>query len=409
MSHTSLMGLSLTAVAALTATLVATTADGAPAAPATKRDDVPVGASTVALRITGHGYGHGHGLSQYGAKGAAAQGLGWEQIVGFYYPGTQVDKARGPVRVLLTAATKRGVSVEAQDRLRLDRVGGEKSYRLDRLRPGATRWKLMPRGSRSVLSYQARSGGWKRLTSFPGTGEFSGGNRPVTLRLPGGATADYRGALRLVDGTTVNVLPLERYLRGVVAREVPATWPAAAVQSQAVAARTYAAYERADASGSYDLCDTTACQVYGGVAAEHPDTNAAIRATRNRVVTYAGAPAFTQFSSSNGGHSAAGSMPYLVAQPDPYEASSANPYATWTTTLARSEVEEQWPQVGQLTRLTLTRDAQGNRVATVLLSGSGGSVTVAGDGFRSALGLRSEWFAVSTASRNRVTRAGSLR
>ena len=385
-------------IAGLALTLVASGSTDASAGPGgAKRDDVPVDATTAAFRITGHGYGHGHGLSQYGAKGAAAQGLGWAEIVGFYYPGTQVDKARGPIRVLLTAATKRGVSVEARSRLRLDRVGAKKSYRLDRLRPGATRWKLMPRGSRSVLTYQA-GGGWKRLASFEGTGEFTAGNRPTTLRLPGGATATYRGALRLVDGTTVNVLPLERYLRGVVAREVPATWPAAAVQAQSVAARTYAAYERADASGSYDLCDTTACQVYGGVVAEHPAANEAIRATRNRVVTYAGAPAFTQFSSSNGGHSSAGSMPYLVAQPDPYEASSGNPNATWSTTVTRGDVQEQWPQVGRLTRITLARDAQGNRVTSMVLTGEGGSVTITGDDFRSGLGLRSDWFALTPAS-----------
>ena len=40
------------------------------------------------LRLTGHGYGHGHGMSQYGAQGAALQGLTYQQILAFYYPGT---------------------------------------------------------------------------------------------------------------------------------------------------------------------------------------------------------------------------------------------------------------------------------------------------------------------------------
>ena len=48
---------------------------------------------------------------------------------------------------------------------------------------------------------------------------------------------------------------------------------------------------------------------------------------------YQGQPAFTQFSSSNGGYSSAGSQPYLVAQPDPYEASSDNPNDPWTAPL----------------------------------------------------------------------------
>ena len=73
------------------------------------------------------------------------------------------------------------------------------------------------------------------------------------------------------------MLNIEKYLRGVVASEMPASWPSAALQSQAVAARTYAARGRADRTGSYyDLCDTTSCQVYGGLATEDSRTSAAI-------------------------------------------------------------------------------------------------------------------------------------
>ena len=58
-------------------------------------EEVPAAASYT---VTGYGYGHGHGLSQYGAQGAANQGLSWKQIIGFYYPGTRLGKARGTVR-----------------------------------------------------------------------------------------------------------------------------------------------------------------------------------------------------------------------------------------------------------------------------------------------------------------------
>ena len=47
----------------------------------------PTPGATV-ITLTGHGFGHGHGLSQYGAQGAALQGLTWQQILEFYYPGT---------------------------------------------------------------------------------------------------------------------------------------------------------------------------------------------------------------------------------------------------------------------------------------------------------------------------------
>ena len=230
-------------------------------------EEVPAAASYT---VTGYGYGHGHGLSQYGAQGAANQGLSWKQIIAFYYPGTRLGKARGTIKVLITA-DKKDVVVDARDGLRLTRLTGRKAFNLTKVRPKATRWRIMPRGSRSVVSYRIPSrGGWQKWTTFPGAAEFSAGNQPVTLRLPKHGSADYRGALRSVEKHTVNVLPIDRYVQGVVPREVPAEWPAEAVRAQAVAARTYAAFERRDRDVVLRLCDTESCQVYGGVADEHP-------------------------------------------------------------------------------------------------------------------------------------------
>ena len=359
-------------------------------------DEVPAATSYT---VTGYGYGHGHGLSQYGAQGAANQGLSWKQIVAFYYPGTRLGRARGAMKVLITA-DKKDVVVDARDGLRLTRLTGRKAFALAKVRPRATSWRIMPRGSRSVVSYRvAGRGGWQKWTTFPGEAEFSAGNQPMTLRLPRHASADYRGALRSVEKHTVNVLPLDRYVRGVVPREVPASWPAQAVRAQAVAARTYAAFEREAATSYYDICDSESCQVYGGVAAEDPASDAAVRETGGRVVLYQGAPAFTQFSSSNGGYSSAGSQPYLVAQADPYEASSDNPNDPWTTTVTSDRIEKTWPGVSKLVNLSFTRDGLGEhfggRVTSVTLSGSLGGlptqVKLTGDEFRLGLGLKSTW------------------
>ena len=393
MTRSRLLGLGL-GVAALALT----------SAPAASAEEVP-GASTYT--VTGYGYGHAHGLSQYGAQGAAIQGLSWRQIVGFYYPGTRVGRARGPVKVLITA-DKRDVVVDARPGLRLTRLAGKKTFDLTKVRARATRWQILPKGSKSVVSYRAPGrGGWTRWTAFPGAAQFSAGNKPVTLRLPKHGSAEYRGALRSVERHTVNVLPLDRYLQGVVPREVPAEWPAQAVRAQAVAARTYAAFERATASSYYDLCDSESCQVYGGVAAEHPAATAAVRSTRGKVVLYQGRPAFTQFSSSNGGYSAAGSQPYLVAQADPYEASSDNPNDPWSTTVTRQQIEKAFPQVGTLAKLSFARDGLGGhfggRVTSVTLTGTGGQlVKVSGDDFRFGLGLKSTWLELAVATPRRL-------
>jgi SpoIID/LytB domain protein len=365
-------------------------------------DEVP---AATAYTVTGYGYGHGHGLSQYGAQGAANQGLSWKQIIGFYYPGTRLGRARGTIKVLITA-DKKDVVVDSRDGLRLTRLTGRKAFILAKVRPKATRWRIMPRGSRSVVSYRAPGrGGWQKWTTFPGAAEFSAGNQPVTLRLPKHGSAEYRGALRSVEKHTVNVLPIDRYVQGVVPREVPAEWPAQAVRAQAVAARTYAAFERDTATSYYDICDTESCQVYGGVADEHPATNAAVKATAGRVVLYQGQPAFTQFSSSNGGYSSAGSQPYLVAQPDPYEASSDNPNDPWTSSVTKARIQKAWPAVSTLDNLSFSRDGLGahfgGRVTSVTLTGHLGgiptSVKVTGDDFRFRLGLKSTWFELAPA------------
>ncbi|MDH2413718.1 SpoIID/LytB domain-containing protein [Nocardioides sp. CER19] len=356
-----------------------------------------------ALHLTGHGYGHGRGMSQYGAEGAARQGLTSAQIIGFYYPGTTIARATGKISVRIGADTTTDTVVAANSRL-VARVVGKpsQSWSLPSLRRDATRWRLKPvAGGRTVLAYQVPGHSWARAKVLDGTAEFFAGGAPITLYVPGGSAA-YRGALRNApagdtDRDTVNVVGLENYVRGVVAREMPSGWSAAALQAQAVAARTYAAYDRAHApaSRSYQTCDSTSCQVYGGVAAETRATDAAVAATNGQVVTYAGQLAFTQFSSSSGGWTVRGSVPYQAAKADPYDAWAGNRVHDWTATVTAAQVQAAWPSIGTLTGVqVLDRDGNGDwggRIGALRLTGSKGAVTVDGTDFRMRLGLRSTW------------------
>jgi len=103
----------------------------------------------------------------------------------------------------------------------------------------------------------------------------------------------------------INVLPLEDYLRGVVPAEMgPRAFPALeALKAQAVAARTYAVahLKEYDAAG-YDICATTACQVYQGVGVEHPLSDQAVAATAGLVATFEGRPIDAMYHSTCGGH-----------------------------------------------------------------------------------------------------------
>ena len=373
----------------------------APVASAAPDDGVSErGSRTVTIR--GHGYGHGRGLSQYGAERAARQGRSHRQILGFYYPRTRIGTARGGIRILITGDTGADLVVRDRSRLRARSLGSDTSWRLRE--PAARRWRITPTrdNSRSVIAWKARR--WHHWRTVAGAAQFSAGGAPVKLLAEAGARR-YRGALRSVPRgrggrITVNALPLEAYLRGVVPVEVPALWEPAAVRAQAVAARTYAAFERRSGTGPYDLCDTTSCQVYGGAGAEHPASDAAIRRTARQVVTRRGRPIFSQFSASSGGWTADGGRPYLRAKRDPYDDWRGNPYHLWRTTVSAATIENQWPGIGRLRRIrVLRRDGHGDwngRILRLRLVGGAGRVEMSGDDFRFALGLRSTWLRITT-------------
>ena len=361
-----------------------------------------------AITITGRGFGHGHGMSQYGALGAAQQGLTWQQINEFYYPGTTWGAVRGKVRVLITADTGRDVQVAAERGLKVRSLARARTWRLPS--NGARKWRLVAAGRDTAVQW-TKGGSWRRWKKVPGEAEFSAADRRLTLVLRG-ARRDYRGTLQSVAARpggkreTVNRVGMEAYLRGVVPQEVPALWTAAAVSAQSVAARTYAAFERSQpAAAHYDLCDTTQCQVYGGADVEHAAATAAIEATAGQGLFFDGRPAFTQFSASNGGFSSAGSMPYLVAQADPYDGLANPAYSTWTTTVDDTQVEKHWPGMGDLTGIeVVSRDGNGDwggRVAEMAFVFTGGRVSVSGDETRSYLGLRSDWFTFSVLPRQK--------
>jgi len=354
-------------------------------------------------------------MSQWGAQGAALQGLSAEQILDFYYPGTyRFDIGQDyPLRVrllslassLMTVGPVPGASLVVTD------VG-----------PGVS--ASAPTGARvvvtrvtdgfTVASVQSgiatpmAVGGQTTLTG-PVHVTGSGGSDVWTYQADGTGTR-YSGAIRAV-GTgsasleVVNHVPMEQYLRGVIPREVPSSWAPAALQAQAIAARSYALAVR-QSTGTADLCDTTQCQVYGGSAGSSPTgvvterhaaaTDAAVLATARIARYYGGGPAFTQFSSTNGGFSKVGSRPYLVARADPYTGTAPGDLRTrWTNTLTVARVQQSCPAGGTLQRMVLTRDGNGDlggRILSARLECTTGTATVATPAF----GMLSSWWRPSS-------------
>ncbi len=382
----------------------------APTAQADQTYYVPVGKS---LMLDGHGYGHGHGMSQYGAEGAALQGVKYRRILKFYYPGTSWAHARGTIRVLISADTSSDLQVRPARGLVVRDAEHRASFRL----PTGNRyyrWRLhpMPNG-RTAVEHDGKTG-WHRWhipdgrKTFKTDAEFHA-DGPLTLLVPGGSDVvgrRYRGSLRLASPhpgsstrDTVDVLSLDAYVKGVVAYEMPASWPQQALRAQAVAARTYAAWQRSqNPGGYYQICDTTSCQVYGGVTAEQSSSDRAVHATAGEILTYGGRPAFTQFASSSGGWTAYGGVRYLPAKKDRYDDFAGNPEHSWTARVSAATLERANPGIGRLVKITVTKrdgnGAWGGRVERLVLHGTSGNAHLTGDDIRSQLGLRSDWFRV---------------
>jgi SpoIID/LytB domain protein len=176
---------------------------------------------------------------------------------------------------------------------------------------------------------------------------------------------------------------------------MPYSWPAEALKAQAVAARTYGA--RAVRSSSYyDICDTTSCQVYGGVTAEKSSTNSAVAETAGKILTYQGLPAYTQFSASSGGYTDQGTQPYLRPVADPWDDWSGNSRHSWSVSVSAAKIADEYPSIGTLKSMQVTsRNGYGDwggRVRGLKLVGTKATKTISGNDARWAFGLRSNWF-----------------
>jgi Stage II sporulation protein len=225
------------AAAAGAAVIIVGDAPGASAAP----EVVTRPASGIWI-VDGHGYGHGRGMSQYGARAQAAAGRSADQIVAFYYPGAVRSRIGNPtIRVLVNDGDDPFVQLRPSAGLRVGWAGH--SVVLPAIR-GLQRWQVGKWGTTFRLRYLA-PGGWHWWGgSLPSSVTVTDSRDILPVVWNDGSRTDYRTSLVVTrTGNTsavVNRLPMEYYLRGVVPRESPASWPVQALRAQAVAARTYA-------------------------------------------------------------------------------------------------------------------------------------------------------------------------
>ncbi|MGH2679199.1 MAG: SpoIID/LytB domain-containing protein [Actinomycetota bacterium] len=378
------------------------------------------------FRFHGSGYGHGIGMSQWGAYGLANKGWSHRQILTHFYSRTRVVASSTlpkKVRVGLTSG-RSTIHLGARHgpvRLWLDAPGGSLVAKI----PEGKTWTVS--AAPALRKYAIRNG----AGALVGGVRWGGPARPLFATYAGAGSRvfvpeadevwhdgysyaygflefDLVGcANRCVERLTVE-LPFERYLRGM--GEMPSSWPAAALRSQAVAARTFATYKirRYGLRNDCDchLLDGASDQVYVGWNKEAGPGGdrwvGAVVFTAGQVVTYGGSVIQAFYAASDGGYSedvedvwhggnTAYAIPYLRGVCDPGEYTSANPWTDWTRSFSAPSLSSRLAPytggIGTITRFTNVRRGISGRIVSAIARGTKGFASVAGTELRSALGL----------------------
>ncbi len=201
--------------------------------------------------------------------------------------------------------------------------------------------------------------------------EIVGVDGPIEF---GGRAYSGRFQVRAVSGriVLVEIVDPDTYMRGI--REVPASWNTEALKAQAVAARTYLAWtlnrgrSGAGAEFGFDICATSACQVYRGGAGEAGAArwDAAVAATAGEILLFDGTPAQALYSSTSGGRTrnvedvfGSTPKPYLQAVESPGEQS---PYVRWVVVLTERQLGAIFAEAGitaELLSLSVAKTADG--------------------------------------------------
>lgn len=418
-----------------------------PAAPALAACPAPGGVGIPAadpaagdFALLGRGWGHGVGMSQHGAQGAALLGCDAIEILSAYYPGTAVAPRDLDGDVIVGLFPNTG---DPEDR---------GANRLNvRARTDLVPWQLLepqPGGGVVVVDlpdqpqdrlWQVRvdEGGYviDDVTDGPPFRVWDGGTQFDTVQvvldgdhlveLPAKDDRPYRRGRLGVQATgseplapmrvTVALPSMDSYLYGLA--EVPFSWPGAALQSQVITGRSYAAaaVERGEKPNcGCHLWDSASDQVYRGYEREgDPSVGQrwvdAVNATSGLVLTYRGDLAIGYYSSTHGGQSEAlefsgffpgsVSFPYLVPVDDSrWETASdsaTNGVRTWSEAFSAEAIGAAFGVgVAQVVRTPEPRGA-GGRVGVpargfggVEIIGTRDTVTVSGLEFVNTLGVR---------------------
>lgn len=373
--------------------------------------------------ISGAGWGHGVGLSQYGAQAQAKEGRSAASILNHYYaPATMSytsTHAASDIRVQILAASTSSLDA-ANGSLRI--MDGSKvlATTSEKVSLAVKAGKVTARiGSKTHTPAGKLTVQWQNT-------RFWSGSQATVVAVPkandGSGTVNYRHGKIEVDvlGGKLNLVNIVRlndeYLYGLA--EMPSSWAPAALQSQAVAGRTYAMRNMSSRNASCDcnISDEVASQKFTAWNKENEGTNAyygkrwkaAVDATNRRnaagkpisgaVLRHSGSLIDAVYSSSTGGRTRSSATvwgsghAYLQSRDDHWSllASSGNPNRSWTNTATQAQLAQAFG-TSKVTAVKIARNSD-LTIKSATASTSTGSVrTITGSKFRSSIATKSAW------------------
>ncbi|XKH52204.1 SpoIID/LytB domain-containing protein [Citricoccus nitrophenolicus] len=370
--------------------------------------------------VSGSGWGHGVGMSQYGARAMAVGGNTSGQILDHYYRPAVVQN--GPNRVNENIR----VHLVTTPRIVMDGTGEVRVRASGSSQASATTGAVTftAAGDRVVATLpdgtQQRSGSvalewtgtrfWKGTASTVTVPDANGTNTDLVLRHGRvQVTVNGGGGLNVVNELRMN----DEYLYGV--DEMPSLWPAAALEAQTVAGRSYALRNMGSLKSDCDchVYDDVRSQKFTGWSKENEGPGgvygarwkAAVDATSQRVLYHNGSVAEATYYSSSGGHTRGAEeqwgneVPYLTSRPDPYSLQGAanNPNRSWTANPTQAQMAGAFRLPNVVTvRETAVNPNSGYTDWITATASDGTTSEITGNQFRSRLGLKSAFIIAVT-------------
>lgn len=243
----------------------------------------------------------------------------------------------------------------------------------------------------------------------------------LSVNSPGRVGKQYRGYIEItsINGIlqVINIIAMEDYLRGVLAGEMPSSYPEEALKAQAIAARSYTVRARGrHADAGFDLCDDNHCQVYDGTLRERASCAAAVTATAGRILTHGGRVASIMYCADCGGITAGYSeahkdtVPYLISVTEPVEIA----HRSWEKSFKLADISAKLIAAGVkeavgLKSICISKVGLSGRAVSLSICGEKGTAEITGTKLRTALGgtsLPSTLFTLTTSNNGSVTFKG---